>query len=309
RGRRLAVFVVARVTRGQRHEQCFLARERPRRGGDGRHAQHLRPVAALERQLRARARDVPVPAVERAVHPHALALERVLGAPHVAGRVRERFVEEGGVEPRPCRVDEPDAGLVERHGQLHVGVGALDRAQPLQLLERARVGALLLEHARARGDVDRLHALAGAGARGLRCRGLRGGWLGGGGRLPWRRRGRPGEAAGERDARRRPCKPDAAMAWDLAPHDTWVSSSAASTARISSSSSTRSTDFARWNTACTRSGVTGMLRLSSQNTTLLSPLIGPTSISWWRPTMSAGTPEYTRSASQRSPFLNALITA
>ena len=52
-----------------------------------------------------------------------------------------------------------------------------------------------------------------------------------------------------------------------------------------------------------------MPRLSSQNTTLLSPLIGPTSISCLRPTHEAGTPEYTRSASQSSPLRYALITA
>ena len=46
-----------------------------------------------------------------------------------------------------------------------------------------------------------------------------------------------------------------------------------------SSVSTRSTLLARWKTAWTRSVVGSMPWLSSQNTTLLSPLIGPTSIS------------------------------
>ena len=49
--------------------------------------------------------------------------------------------------------------------------------------------------------------------------------------------------------------------------------------------------FARWKTARVRSGVTGRPRLSSHHTTLLSPLIGPTSISCRRPTRLAGTPE------------------
>lgn len=48
---------------------------------------------------------------------------------------------------------------------------------------------------------------------------------------------------------------------------------------------------------------------SSTHATLDLPLIGPTRIFCSMPNIPAGTPEYTRSASQESPFLNALTTA
>src|SRR6185295_9571339 len=74
-------------------------------------------------------------------------------------------------------------------------------------------------------------------------------------------------------------------------HETRVPDTVPSVAWISLSVSTRSTLLARANTAFTRSDVGSMPRLSSQKITLLSPLIGPISISWRRPTQLAGTPE------------------
>src|SRR5437870_2807771 len=77
----------------------------------------------------------------------------------------------------------------------------------------------------------------------------------------------------------------------------------------SSSVSSRSLSFAASNSRAIRSRVGSKPCDSSQYKTFDSPLIGPTSMRCSRPSTDAGTALYTRSASARSFFRSALITA
>src|SRR2546430_12756023 len=92
-------------------------------------------------------------------------------------------------------------------------------------------------------------------------------------------------------------------------HDLASERSSRTSCSSSASVRVREKPFARWRIAFASGSSAGISWRASQCFTLESPLIGPISICCSLPNSPAGTPLYTRSASQRSPLRCALMIA